>query len=215
MIMKMSYIKSLGLLALFTALTSLVGCKEERIKSLSELKDEQNTAIKTLVAKNNFKVVVLGSAGKLPADPDSEVYYRIPSASGLYMRVLDKGNMSKRAVDKETKIFVSFKGYSFNKEYPLISKFDILSRPSYPPVEFLYTVYYQYGENHYTLLKQNVPIFNQDDLMCQGLAYPMSLLGDGARVSLIIPFEIGPVKSYASGYTYFIEEAQYSFSNTK
>lgn len=213
--MKISYIKYLGLVAVLATLITLGGCKEEHIKSLSELKEEQSVAVRTLIEQKHYRVVDLGSSGRLPEDPDPEVYYRIPSAGGLYMRVLDKGNMTHRAIDKETKIFVSFKGHSFNKEYPIIGMFDNLSRPSYPPVEFLYTYYYQYGEKHFTLLRQSVPIANHDDLMCQGLAYPMSLLGDGAKVSLIIPFEVGPENSYASGYTYFIEEAQYSFSNAK
>ncbi|MDO4707380.1 MAG: DUF4827 family protein [Porphyromonadaceae bacterium] len=208
----MSYMRFLY----FVAICLLLGassCKDDnKLKSLSELKSEQGEAIRALIDKHGFKVVDLGSVGRLPEKPDPNVYYKIPSASGLYMRVLDVGDQSRRAVDRETKIFVSFKGYSFNKESSLIAKFDILSRPSYPPVEFLYTVFYQYGENHYTLLRQSASVVNYDDLMCQGLAYPMSLLGDGARVSLIIPFEIGPGASYASGYTYFIEEAEYAFS---
>lgn len=210
--MKLSYMRLLSLVALLVGL-GITSCKDEqKLKSLSDLKAEQASAISSLVEKHQFKVVDLGASGKLPDTPDPSVYYKIPSASGLYMRVLDRGDKSRRAVDKETKIFVAFKGHSFSKEFPLIARFDNLSRPSFPPVEFLYTVFYQYGEKHYTLLKQNASVVNYDDLMCQGLAYPMSILGDGARVSLIIPFEIGPEASYASGQTFFIDEAEYTFA---
>lgn len=201
-------------MALFVGL-GLVGCKDEKkLKSLSDLKKEQGRAISTLIADRQLRVVDLGVSGRLPEQPDPNVYYKIPSASGLYMRVLDAGDKARRAVDKETKIFVSFRGHSFSEEHPTIARFDILSRPAYPPVEFLYSVQYNYGETHYTLLAQTASVANFDHLMCQGLAYPMSLLGDGARVSLIIPFEIGPTGSYASGYTYFIDEAEYTFAKT-
>lgn len=212
--MKTSYIRLFCVSALVVVL-GLMGCKDDKkLKSLSDLKAEQATAIGALLERQQMKVVNLGSSGKLPKEIDPNVYYKIPSASGLYMRVLDVGDPNRRAVDKETKIFVSFKGHSFDKEHNQIGRFDILSRPDYPPVEFLYTLFYQYGEVHFTLLKQTASIANYDYLMCEGLAYPMSVLGDGARVSLIIPFEIGPTSTYASGITYFVEEAEYTFAKT-
>ena len=48
--------------------------------------------------------------------------------------------------------------------------------------------------------------------MCEGLAFPMSLLGDGARVRLIIPFLLGPEVAYNTGTPMYCQEAQYEFS---
>ena len=39
----------------------------------------------------------------------------------------------------------------------------------------------------------------------------MSLLGDGAIVQLIIPFDLGPSQNYTVGNSLFVEKAVYTF----
>lgn len=209
--MTFSKIKQYCVLLLASSAVLFTSCKEDKIKSLTELKKEQATAIKTLINRKSIRVVE-AQDNVLPDPIDPNVYYKF--SNGLYMRVLDRGLVGKegyKAVINETKVFVEFKGYTFTQAKREISQFDILGDPSYPPVEFLYTYAYQYGETHYTPLPQTSPVANLDHFMCQGLAYPMSLLGNGARVSLIIPFELGPSTFYASGISTFVEEAQYRF----
>ena len=48
-------------------------------------------------------------------------------------------------------------------------------------------------------------------LLCEGIAYPMSQLGDGAVVQLIIPFDLGPSQNYTAGNSIFVEKAIYTF----
>ena len=48
--------------------------------------------------------------------------------------------------------------------------------------------------------------------MCEGLAFPMSLLGDGAKVRLIIPFTIGAEINYNRGSTMYCREVRYEFT---
>lgn len=198
-------------LALLLAPLALASCKDDDIKTLTELKSEQTTAITTLIKEQKMRVVELDEP-VLPSKLDANVYYKLPN--GLYLRVLDAGKVSEsgyKPIVNETKVFVEFKGHAFNKASKRFNAFDMIANPAYPPVEFLYTYLYQYGETHYTLLAQTAPVANYDFLMCQGMAYPMALLGDGARVSLIIPFELGPSSFYAKGISTFVKEAQYTF----
>ncbi len=187
---------------------TLVGCKSATYKSLSELKDEQKTAIRRLIADKGLSVVEL-SSHSLPSTIDPSVYYLMPN--GLYMRVIDAGSSTDRAVKNETIVYAEFEGFQFNHTTSPILTFNNHSRSSVPPVEFRYTHYYNAGDIHFMLINQTAPQVNYDALMCEGLAYPMTLLGDGARVSLIIPFEIGPSGTYSSGYTMFVKEAEYKF----
>ena len=64
---------------------------------------------------------------------------------------------------------------------------------------------------HFTPKPSTAPVNSYDQYMCEGLAFPASQLGDGARVSLIIPFELGPSEFYGSGMTTFVEEARYVY----
>ena len=169
------------------ALCSLASCKDNKTKSLSEMKDEQTDAIETLQSSKSLKVVKR-SDNTLPLSSlDSDVYYRL--RNGLYVRVLDKGDMSKLAKVNQTTVYLQMKGYMFSKSVSRTSVFDNLSKANVPELEFTYVNYYNQGEVHFTA----------------------SQLGDGARVSLIIPFEFGPSEFYGSGMTTFVEEARYVY----
>lgn len=217
----------------------LGSCKDNEVKSLSELKDEQEDAISRLMSERNIRVVSL-SDDALPETIDQSVYYKMPN--GLYMRVLSMGQSGTEinrgytsgtnGRREATRVFVTIKGFQFTKdEYPSLS-FDNLSRGSRPPIEFRYASYYSGGEVHFTPVPQSSPQSNYDVLMCEGIAYPLSLkdgtisrerqetlanvgahigrLGNGARLSLIIPFEIGPSQTFDKGATTFIEEVEYT-----
>ena len=172
------------------ALCSLASCRDNKTKSLSEMKDEQTDAIETLQSSKSLKVVKR-SDNTLPLSSlDPNVYYRLKN--GLYVRVLDKGDMSKLAKVNQTTVYLQMKGYMFSKSVSRTSVFDNLSKADIPK-------------------PSTAPVNSYDQYMCEGLAFPASQLGDGARVSLIIPFELGPSELYGSGMTTFVEEARYVY----
>lgn len=203
--------KCLSVLALLATLSLSSSCqKEGRLKPLNELKSEQADAIKQLIAKRNLRVQEIKEVKSFPANPDPAVYYKMPN--GVYICVKHPGDMNRRAVENKTRVSLYFKGHYFNKDIVEGATFNNLSYAGLPPVEFLYTSYYSFGEVHFSLLPQQGYYATLERMMCEGLAYPMSLLGDGARVSLIIPFEAGPADTYTQGVSVFIEEARYIFS---
>lgn len=186
----------------------LASCKDNTGKSLSELKSEQSDAIKQFQSKNNMKVVEL-SGNTLPQNIDKSVYYHFKN--GLYMRVLDEGNMQDKAVLGETNVFARLAGYRFSLAIAQGLSFDNLSKATYPEIQFRYIYYYSAGENHYNLVTNSRPVDNYDILMCEGIAFPVSLLGNGARVSLIIPFELGSSSTYSQGLSTYVSEVQYTY----
>lgn len=184
-------------------------CKEEKFKSLSELKKDQKTNIDNLIKGNSWKVVELKEKG-LPQPYDKSVYYKFPN--GLYMRVIDAGSEAKAEKDK-TIISLYADGYMSHKDKPRYSDFQSLSNPEYMPVDFIYTEYYNQGDIHFQAINNpnTTNGINLSQIMCEGLAYPMTMLGNNARVSLIIPFELGPSFAYQNGANMVVTEAKYVF----
>lgn len=198
-------------IALLSLAVGLQSCDDSSIKSLSEMKEEQETAIDRLIGTKGLKVVSL-SGETLPSTIDPNVYYQMPN--GLYMRVIKQGDMSRRAVRGQSKIYLRMKGTMFNHEEDSILVPNNYSNAGVEVIEFLYIKEYNQGDLNFSLIASPAStVTNLDPFMCQGLAYPMTLLGDGAEVSLIIPFDIGPSFTYNSGYTLYVEKAVYNFKN--
>ncbi|MDY5858356.1 MAG: DUF4827 family protein [Porphyromonas sp.] len=192
-----------------TSLVALVSCEENTTKSLSELKSEQSDAIEAFRASKGYSFVELED-NKLPSDAKAGVFYRF--RNGLYARIDSWGDLSQQATLNKTMVFTQLKGHQFSKGSPQFSLFDNLSNPSIPELEFAYTYFYSSGEVHYRLVENVRPIVDYDDLMCEGIAFPVSLgLGNGAEVSLIIPFELGPSSTYSSGISTYVEKVKYIY----
>lgn len=198
------------LLAIGAVATLVLGsCKDNNGKSLSELKSEQSDAIDAFAGKNNLSFTEL-SDNALPSNASTGIFYKLKN--GLYLRVDSWGDLSKKAELNKTTVYVQLKGYQFSKAASQANAFDNYSKPSIPEIEFNYVYYYSGGDIHYNLVSNKRPVGNYDILMCQGLAFPVSLgLGDGAELSLIVPFEIGPSSTYSSGWTTYVEKIRYTF----
>mgnify|MGYP000845822405 FL=1 len=197
-------------LALLLILPLLFGsCKKKSdIKPLSQLKKEQRRAIDRLISTEGFRVINRDNE-LLPEEIDKSVFYRL--SNGLYMRVLDAGDQKAKAVAEKTRVLVQMKGRVFNESKGVRYTFNSLNNPSYGELKFLYVSYYNVGAEHYRAISSGGFSDSLDQLLCEGVAFPASLLGSGARVQLIIPFELGPTASYTEGNSIFVEEARYIY----
>jgi len=205
----MNRLRSHHLLALLLLVTfALLGsCKKSNVKPLSQLKKEQRRAIDRLIAKEKFQVISRNDE-LLPTPIDQNVFYKL--SNGLYMRVLDKGS-DEKAVAEKTRVLVRMKGRMFNDSRDTVYTFNSIANPSFDELKFLYVSYYNVGTEHYRAIGSNSFSNSLDQLLCEGVAFPASLLGNGARVQLIIPFELGPTASYTEGNSIFVEEARYIY----
>lgn len=196
------------LLVLLVPMLLLGSCRKDRtVKPLSQLKREQRQAIDRLIRSENLQVVER-STETLPETIDPNVFYRL--SNGVYLRVLKAG--STRPTANETLVSVSLQGFYFNQSTSRGAQFDNLTDPSYAPIEFRYISAYSIdGTIHYDAIPNQTSFHNYSALLCEGIAFPMSLLGDGAEVELIIPFELGPSNNYTSGNSLRIQRAIYQF----
>lgn len=225
--MKSKRIWTLALGLILAGLT-FSSCEKDKIKSLSELKDEQRSAIGRLISDKGLKIVERKD-NTLPEAIDPAVYYHLNN--GLYIRVLNQG-VNPQLIEKgKTKAYVLLRGAQFTKSNYPGSAFDNLSKASVPPIGFVYDSYYNAGEVHFQSIAQTSPQSTLDVLMNEGIAFPLSIkalgvsggeeekladqgahkarIGHGARLSLIVPFEIGPQSTYSTGTITYIEEVEY------
>ena len=164
---------------------------------------EEEIAISKLINKENITV---RNYAEGQTSFDRGIYYKF--SNGLYMEVLEAGG--EHPVAEKTRVNVRFEGYIFNKD-SIQQNFNNLSMPGFQDTEFIYVDRYSRGALHFILIK-SAPGYSLNALMCEGLAFPMSLLGDGAKVGLIIPFTIGTEISYNRGSTMYCREVRYEFT---
>lgn len=217
------------LLLLLGLVLTLGSCSSSDIKSLSELKSEQSSAINRLISERGIKVVALED-NQLPSVIDPSVYYLMPN--GLYIQVIDPGTTGQIIKKEQTRAYVTFKGFQFSLSAFPGSSFDSYASAQVAPVEFIYRDDYVGGPVHFALVPEGITRGNYEAIMCEGLAYPLSIvdpsvstaeaerlallkshtarLGNGARLSLIIPFEVGPSSTYSQGISVFMETVEYT-----
>ncbi len=198
--LKQTFTVLLGLLLLAT--TASCGKKSD-IKSLKEMKRDEKKAIQALITKLGIEVQE-AKEGQSYFDPNIMYHFD----NGLYMQVLDKG--TDKPVVNETRVGVRMKGYTFKHKQDSIYVFNSINYAHQQQSVFLYTKFYQDGEVHFQLI-EGTSGTNLDRFVCEGIAYPMTLLGDGAIVRLIVPFSLGPISQYSSGISVFYDEVDYVF----
>lgn len=199
---KLEYLLSILITGL-VALGSTACSKTKDIKSLSQMLKEEEIAISKLINKENITV---RNYAEGQTSFDKGIYYKF--SNGLYMEVLEAGG--ERPVAEKTRVNVRFEGYIFNKD-SIQQNFNNLSMPGFQDTEFIYVDRYSRGALHFILIK-SAPGYSLNALMCEGLAFPMSLLGDRAKVRLIIPFTIGAEINYNRGSTMYCREVRYEFT---
>lgn len=193
----------LAALCLCLAAGALGSCKEKQhVKSLTEMLRDEEKLIKNFIAEHQINVVK-GEEEQKEFDPDT--WYKFPN--GVYMQVIDSGQ--EAAVPGKTRVMLRMKGYFLGDA--IAKPFDNLSKGYQQTTEFIYVnTRDRTGAVHYQLIKEQLG-YSLDELMCEGLAYPLTMVGNGAKVRLLIPFLTGPNVAYNSGSPMYCEEVRYQF----
>jgi hypothetical protein len=152
-------------------------------KTAQERLDDEKKAIRRFINKNDFKTA------SFPKDSifDPNVFYK--DDNNFYVRVLDPGT-SKKAELGQT-ILLRFDYYH-----------DIL--------------YYMKGDTLEYTLEQTTPfsikygVSSYITPMCEGFAEPLSYLGEGALVDLIIPSKLGATYDQSNYRPKFYKGVRYT-----
>ena len=138
-------------------------------KSMQEYIREEKKAIERYIATKEIVVLT-----EYPEDSlfNENQYYK--TSEGLYMHVIDPGN--SRRIQLYDEVLVRFDYMYYIKSY-VSGKTDstVLSFMVFP-IEFRYGISYD---------------VDRTGLACSGFAIPLSYVGEGAVVDLIIPSELG------------------------
>lgn len=181
----------------------LTSCRDrQHIKSLSEMLRDEEKMIKGFIQEQQMNVQE-GSEDQRTFDP--AVWYKFPN--GVYMQVLNKG--TDLAKPDRTRVMLRMKGRFIAPDYN--KSFDNLSKGYQQSTEFIYiNSRDRSGSIHYKLIQEQFG-HSVDGLMCEGIAYPLTLVGNGAKVRLLIPFLLGPNIAYNAGAPMYCEEVWYQF----
>ena len=193
----------LPVLSIAMAILAFGSCKKSDIKSLKEMKQDERKAIESFISRMGFTIKD-GAEGQTEFDPN--VMYHFDN--DLYMQVLDKGKEAPEL--NKTKINVRMEGFYFNRERDSIVVFNSLTSGGFQESVFRYIHTYNDGDINFELIPCTTGA-NLDAYVCQGIAFPMTMLGNGARVRLIVPFRLGPDNLYSQGMTGYYKEVEYIF----
>ena len=158
-------------------------------KSMQEYIREEKKAIERYILSERIEVL-----DEYPKDSlfSEKQYYK--TSQGLYMHVVDAGNTSRR-VQLYDEVLVRFDYLYYIKSYVSGNTDSIVLSYAYLPIEF------RYGINYSTDLT---------GLACAGFSIPLTYVGEGAVVDLIIPSELGNSNDNGSFAPVFYKNLKYS-----
>jgi hypothetical protein len=141
-------------------------------KTLQEYIREEKKAVERYI--DNQGIIVLNEYPKDKVFKEKE-YFK--TSDGLYIHVVDSGN-GRRVVPLVDEVLVRFEYYVYIKQYVSGNDSSSIVKGYSVPIEFIYG---QTGS------------YNSDPsgLACNGWAIPLSYVGEGAIVDLIIPSQLG------------------------
>lgn len=173
----------LFILSLITIIVLIASCNDQ--KTAQELIQEEKKAIEKFVARNGIRTLSSYPQDGIFAENE---YYRNPD--GLYIHVVDSGN-GRRAVSAD-EIQVRFDGVQYFKSDTTSYSSDYYS--SYP-ISFLYGNPYSYYGSYFA---------------CTGWVIPLSYVGEGAVVNLIIPSNLGATSDQSAYRPVFYKGLRYT-----
>ena len=182
---------------------ALTSCRDKQhIKSLSEMLRDEEKIINNFIQEQGMNVQ---EGVEEQREFAHNVWYKFPN--GVYMQVIDKGG--ELAKPERTRVMLRMKGRFIAPNYNHV--FDNLSKGYQQSTEFIYiNSRDRTGSVHYKLIQEQFG-HSIDALMCEGIAYPLTMVGNGARIRLLVPFLLGPNIAYNAGAPMYCEEVWYQF----
>jgi hypothetical protein len=155
---------------------------------------EERKSIERYILSQNIEVLK-----EYPKDSifKENQYYK--TSDGLYLHVTDRGNLDRR-VEAYDEVLVRFDYFVYIKNYVSGQTDSIVLNYLYLPIPFRYGLTGSY-------------VNDPAQLACNGFAVPLSYVGEGAVVDLIIPSELGNSSDNSSFSPVFYKNLKYTKFN--
>ena len=195
--------KILSLTLLAVTLCVSFSCKED--KTLQERIKDEIKAIDRFIKMNGFEVLDLEKhelpKGKWPEN----LYYR--TQDGLFFHVVDSGNGKRAKLLDEISVRYDYfqfvidvaQGDTTKLPFPWYSNYM-----SYPPV---------LGQPYYFIYGLSQTYMSASSPMCQAWVIPLSYVGEGAVLDIIVPSLIGSSVDYNNITPVFYKNLRYTRFN--
>jgi hypothetical protein len=160
-------------------------------KSMQEYIREEKKSIERYILSQKIEVL-----NEYPKDSTFKENQYYKTSDGLYMHVADRGNLNRRIAAYD-EVLLRFDHFFYIKNYVSGQTDSIVLSYLYLPIAFTYGITGSYN---------NDPA----GLACSGFAVPLSYVGEGGVVDLIIPSELGNATDNSSFAPVFYKNLKYT-----
>lgn len=174
----------------------VVSC--DKTKSYTDMLKAQEKAIDRLRADSGLVFLE-----EFPTDSIFKENEFVELDNGVYLNIVNKGNVNVRYWDKRRSVPVSSPGCLWKTVAGELYRRSARSNSNGThPVEFRY--------GYYTSLNPDYS-YTWDMFICEGLGAGLPYVGDSAVVKLIVPFKLMSSDFQSSGTPVFFEKVKYTF----
>jgi len=187
-----------GILAII--IISCISSSCNQSKSLQELLREESKALDQFITMNNFSILRY-----YPADGvfKENEYYK--SSDGLFFHVVDSGNGTRVRLLNEVSIRFDYCQYLKNVVAGDSSVWT--PPPSDLPYGFVYGISQTYSSSYY------YSYYGYYSPLCQAWVTPLTYVGEGAVIDMIIPSSIGSYSDNTNVAPIFYKNLRYTRFN--
>lgn len=170
---------------------------------LSSCSNTKTYAEKLADEKNAIAKLIADSFVVIPYNADSlytksNRHIMLLDSKGLYIAIISKGDVTKKAVKNATVVNYRFKGMH-----------ELGADTTYQTETKIYPLNFTYGQSStYFDITSDLPY----SYACEGLQRPLVDLGDGAIVKLIIPSKLSFISHQSNVVPIYFQELKYTFS---
>jgi len=192
--------KKIFIFVQFVVLLTAVFSSCSDSKTYAELLSEEKDAISKFIADSGY-VVINNFEGDSLYNPATKKLVRM--SNGMYLAIINKGSKTDTAVPYVTKVTYRFKLAKVltGSDTSYISNYYNF-RDAYPN-QFIYKAQATTQSYHYT---------SGTTMLCEAIQLPITFLGNGAIVKMIIPSKISFTDYQSSVKPLYISELKYTFS---
>jgi len=190
--------KTLGIVPLVVIFCSMFSCNQS--KSLQELLQEESKAIDRFITSNDLVIL-----RNYPSDGVFKANEYFKTVDGLFFNVVDSGNGNRVQLLNDVSIRFDYSLYL--KDIAQGDSTVFVPPSENLPYSFVYGISQTYSSSYY------YSSYGYYSPLCQAWIIPLSYVGEGAIVNMIIPSSIGSYMDNMNVSPVFYKNLRYTRFN--